>query len=396
MSRHLYIVASALVLVVITTGCGTDRSFQPPAVIQDPIPTRDVSKPPNVARSQKEDSGGIVRTGLDDPLPEGSSELTNSQSAARILATVNGAPIFYEEVQATSFQILADVERRPEPERSIRRREVLKDALDQLIERELIIQDAVSRLKKAGKNTLDRLKEGANKEFDKRWVRAIKLGNHLKSDEELQELLRKQGLSLDMIRRQWTRQFMMTEYLRSRIGPYLDKISHEEMLEYYEKHAEEFKIDDAVEWQDIFISANTPRQPQRDRAAARKLAEELVARARNGADFVALGKQYDDGDSTLRNGMGIGRKRGEIQPSQIEPFLFRMPEGEVGPVVEVTNGYHVIRLVKREYEGKRPFDEAVQKEIHNKLRGDIFGREAKKIVTELRRKAVIECARGWR
>ena len=74
---------------------------------------------------------------------------------------------------------------------------------------------------------------------------------------------------------------------------------------------------------------------------ARKLAEELVARAKSGADFVALCKENDDGDSTLRNGVGIGRKRGEIQPALIEPFLFRMPVGEVGPIVEVTNGYHV-------------------------------------------------------
>ncbi|MBI1913283.1 MAG: peptidyl-prolyl cis-trans isomerase [Planctomycetes bacterium] len=395
MSRHLHIVASTLALAV-SIGCGTDRPVQAPSQVQESTWIGDGSKPPSVARLQKEEQGGIVRTGLDDTLPEASSEVTNAQSAARILATVNAAPIFSEEVQATSFQFLAVIERLPEPERSMKRREILKEALDQLVERELIIQDAFNRLQKAGKNTLERLKEGANKEFDKRWVSAIKKGNNLKSDEELQELLRKQGLSLETIRRQWTRQFMATEYLRSRIGPYLDKISREQMLEYYEKHPEEFKIDDAVEWQDIFISANTPRQPNRDRAAAHKLAEELAARAKSGANFVALCKENDDGDSTLRNGAGIGRKRGEIQPVEIEPILFRMPEGEVGPVVAVPNGFHVIHLVKREYQGKRPFDEAVQKEIRNKLRGDIFGREAKKIVTELRRKAVIEYARGWR
>src|SRR5262249_25612983 len=281
MSRHLPIVARALALAV-SIGCATDRPVHAPAVSQDPIPTRDVSKPPSVARPQKEDSGGVVRTGLDDTLPEASSEVTNAQSAARILATVNAAPVFYEEVQALSFQFLALVDRLPEPDRSIKRREILKEALDQLVERELIIQDAFNRLQKAGKNTLDRLKDGANKEFDKRWVSTIKKGNHLKSDEELQELLRKSGLSLETIRRHWTRQAMATEYLRSRIMPYTDKISREEMLEYYEKHPEEFKIDDAVEWQDIFISANTPRQPNRDRVAAHKLAEQLAARAKTG------------------------------------------------------------------------------------------------------------------
>lgn len=395
MRRHLHFIASIGLLAVAGIGCGTDRPLRTSS--EAPAAAHDVSKPPPaVVRPQKVEPDGVIQTGLLDTLPDAANEATNAQFAARIRATVNGVPILDEEVQATSFQFLALVDRLPEPERSVKRREILKEALDQLVERELIIQDAFNRLQKAGKNTLERLKDGANKEFDKRWVRSIKEANKIKSDEDLKEMLRKQGLSLETIRRQWTRQFMATEYLRSRIMPYIDKISREQMLEYYEKHPEEFKIDDAVEWQDIFISANTPRQPNRDRAAAHKLAEQLVARAKSGADFVALCKENDDGDSTLRNGVGIGRKRGEIQPVEIEPFLFRMPEGGIGPVVEVPNGFHIIRLVKREYQGKRPFDEAVQKEIHNKLRAEIFGREAKKIVAELRRKAVIEYARGWR
>jgi len=393
MSRHLPLAASVIALAV-SIGCGTDRPVRAPSEVSST--TRDVSKTPSVARSQKEEPKGVVQTGLLDSLPDSSNEVINGQSAASIRATVNSVPIFDEEVQATSFQYLAVISRLPEPEQSVKRREVLKEALDQLVERELIIQDAVSRLQKVGKSTLERLKDGANKEFDKRWVREIKIRNGLKSDEELQDLLRKQGLSLDTIRRQWTRQFMATEYMRSRIGPFLDKISREQMLDYYEKHAEEFKIDDAVEWQDICIGTNTPRSPNRDREAARKLAEEIAGKAKSGADFVVLCKANDDGDSTLRNGAGIGRKHGEIQPAPLESYLFRMPEGEIGPVVEVGSSFHVIRLVKREYAGKQSFDEGVQKEIRNKLRGEIFSREAKKIIVELRRKAVIEYARGWR
>jgi peptidyl-prolyl cis-trans isomerase SurA len=395
MRRPLHFLVSIGLFAVAGLGCGTDRPLRKAADI--PPPAHDVSKPPPaIVRPQKAEPDGVIQTGLLDTLPDAANEATNAQFAARIRATVNGVPILDEEVQATSFQFLALVDRMAEPERSVKRREILKEALDQLVERELILQDAFNRLQKAGKNALDRLKEGSNKEFDKRWVRNIKDSNKIKSDEDLKELLRRQGLSLETIRRQWTRQFMATEYLRSRIMPYIDRIGREEMLEYYEKHAEEFKIDDAVEWQDIFISANNPRQPNRDRAAARKVAEDVAAKARKGADFVALCKEHDDGDSTLRNGSGIGHKRGEIKPAEIEPFLFRLPEGDIGPIVEVSNGFHVIRLVKREYAGKRPFDEGVQKEIRNKLRNEIFNREAKKIVTELKRKAVIEYARAWR
>src|SRR5262249_12722118 len=151
------------------------------------------------------------------------NEVTSGQVAARIRATVNGVPILDEEVQASAYQFLIYVSQLPEPEQTVKRREVLKEALDQLIERELIIQDAFARLAKAGPKTLEKIKDGANKEFDKRWVRQMKVGNHFTSDEELKESLRRAGLSLETIRRQWTRQYMATEYLRSRILPTLDK-----------------------------------------------------------------------------------------------------------------------------------------------------------------------------
>jgi len=44
----------------------------------------------------------------------------------------------------------------------------------------------------------------------------------------LKEVLRKEGLSFEMIRRQWTRQFIASEYLRQRVMAVLDKIGHEQ------------------------------------------------------------------------------------------------------------------------------------------------------------------------
>src|SRR5205823_1706925 len=108
-----------------------------------------------------------------------------------------------------------------EPERSKKLREIFKDTLDQLIERELLIQDAQARLRKGGPAIMQKLQDAAEKEFDNRWVRSMKERNaNIKSDDDLKAFLRAQGLSFDMIRRQWTRQFIATEYLRNRVMPY--------------------------------------------------------------------------------------------------------------------------------------------------------------------------------
>jgi len=143
---------------------------------------------------------------------------------------------------------------------------------------------------------------------------------------------------------------------------------------------------DSVDWQDIFIDAGRHASP----AAAREFAESLVQRVRQGEDFAKLSSEFDNGESgRFRKGAGQGHKRGEIFPPEAEPLLFDMHEGDM-KIVECPHGFHVIRLVKRQYAGPIPFDAKVQKEIHDKIRNLVFQRERDSIVKDLKRKAVID------
>lgn len=393
MRWQLLIVSTVWASLVAGGGCATDQSLLTPQVRQA-LAQHPIEPAPTVTRSQKGEPAAELRpVAYLKALPNDPNVANEGRVAASIRATVNNVPIFDEEVQATSYQFLMAIRGLPEPDFSQKKRAIEKEMLDQLIDRELILQDAAARLKKAGPKVLDKLKQGANKEFDKRWVRQMMRGNKIKSDAEFKEMLRQQGLSLDMIRRQWVRQFMATEYLRSRIQPYVDRTAtHEQMLDYYERHQTDFKIDDSVQWQDIFISASGTRYKTREEA--RKAAEEVVRRLRNGEEFTALCERYDDGLSHFKGGKGDGERRGDIRPEEVEAHLFRMRPGDVGPVIELGSGFHVIKLVKREYAGFKEFsNEDVQTMIRNKLRGEASVRETKKIITDLKPKAIIEYAR---
>lgn len=314
-----------------------------------------------------------------------------AQPAARIWATVNGEAILAEEVRAAAQQALAYAHNLPDAERRQKIEEILKATLQQIVEREIVLQDAFGKLKARGAaKVIDRLQEAAGKEFDRTWLKGMKESTGVKSDEELKRFLKENGMSLDAARRHWERQFMAMEYMRSRIMPTVERsTSYVQLLEYFEKHPEEFTVPDSVEWQDLFIAA--ARHP--DRASGRRFAESLAERIRKGEPFLKLSEQFDDGDSKLRGGDGIGRKRGEIKPPEAEELLFKMEEGEVGPVIEMANGYHVIRLVKRTRAGIVPFDLKAQKQIKDKIRNEVGGREMKRLVIELKREAVIEYAR---
>ena len=100
-------------------------------------------------------------------------------------------------------------------------------------------------------------------------------------------------------------------------------------------------------------------------------------------------KQCDQGDSRLRNGAGLGQKHGEIVPTQVESAVWALKPGEVGPLVDLGFGFHIVRAAERQYAGLKPFDVQCQAVIRKKLTAQIADREYKRMVEELKKKATV-------
>jgi peptidyl-prolyl cis-trans isomerase SurA len=328
----------------------------------------------------------------DAPPQDVGSLIINGIPAARIRASVNTEAITDEEVKAACYPMLRRLEMLPEPERSQRQLQVFKETLDQIVEREVVLQVAIARLKKnAGEAQVKKLLEIADKQFDSQWIQPLMKSNNIKSETEFQTALKEMNVSLSMMKRQWTRNWMAQEFVRQMVVTKVDKVGHLQMEDYYRRHPEDFQIADSVEWEDVFVS-ETLHPP---RAVARQRAEEVLARMRRAEPIAQLlADHLDDGDSSLRDGRGLGRKHGEIKPVEAEGPLFQLKDGEAA-LVEIGSGFHVVRVVKREYAGMRPFDDReVQKLIKDKLRNEIGQREMKQLVSELRKQAVVEYLTG--
>jgi len=360
---------------------GDDDPMLSPAL--PPEPTR-------VSRAQRPDVQEPVRqtslsTNRDkDAVPQAPA---GSKLKVSVRAWVNEKPIFDEEVRTACYPYLMEVSRLAEPQRSAKLEEIFKRELDQIIDKEVIMQDVYRKLEKNTK-VMEKLTASANKEFEKQ-LKSMKKRAEVKTDEELKDLVTRQGTSLESMRKQFTRNFISMEYMKSRIFPYTDAVGHLEAEDYYKQHLNEFQIVDNVKWQDLFIAIGPKHRTMAD---VRRFADQLVARLKQKEDFKKL-VEYDDGDSRYRNGDGYGQRRGEIKPAELEPYLFRMKDGDIGPIVELSTGVHVFRLVKREYAGQLPFDQKVQLTIVNKLKNEIANREYKRILNELRGKAIIEIVR---
>ena len=246
----------------------------------------------------------------------------------QVRAWVNGRPIFEEEVKQQEGPELSRLPPGLSTAEHVRRRNEIRDAaLEQLIDSELIYQDAIKKLEKAAPHALDKLREFVDLESDKTVQLMQKKGAPEAAIREVEPTLR----------RMMERNIVSSEYARSRIKPIVEtRIGLMEIREYYEAHLNEFQSEDKVHWQDIFIPLN---QNQRTIEELKRFAEELLNRCRTPDDFNRL-IAYD---SLGKNGEGLGHRRGEIRPVELEEILFKLPAGVPGPVVAFPTGVHLIQ-----------------------------------------------------
>jgi len=288
-----------------------------------------------------------------------------------------------QEVRESVWQRNDELSRLEGREREAKTKELYTAALRRAIERELILDEMYAKLKKANKsNVIDEIKEAAVQGTDKR-IRELKKQIGIKTDEDFATFLRIQGLTVPVLRRQYEREMMASQYVNSMLKEKGRRASLADVRDYYDKHPKEFATKDRVKWQHVFVSAN------KHGPAAAQRAEAIRQAAANGQDLGALSKQYDDGLAGAQNGLGVGERGGEIA-QDLEATVLGLKPGELSAVIQTPTGYHIVKVLEREYAGVRPFDQTVQNAIRDKLDGQFYEADRAKMVEDLWRKGVVQ------
>jgi hypothetical protein len=364
---------------------GPASSSESPTIIQ----TSAKENADSPVRGQKPDKAADRRP--TSAYAEAPLKLTGEAAQARpvavIVAAVNQVPIFDEEVKTALAGVV-------QPGGSQEQyNEAFKKALEHIIDREAVLQEAFANLEKGGKQgqlIIQKLNEEAEKSFEQNYLSPQLKRFHMHSREELAAAMETQNVSLDVIRRLQTREWLFQQYLVTRLESLLQQVGYRDIVKYYDGHPEEFQVAESVDWQDIYVESDL----HSSRAEARRWAEHLAGRIRQGEDFLTLSKEYDNGDSRHRKGEGEGHLRGKIDPPALEAPLFEMSEGDVR-VIEMGNGFHIVRLVKHQKAGPMPFDADVQKKIYIKLRNELFQGEMKRYVKKLTKSCAVWRAPPW-
>lgn len=200
------------------------------------------------------------------------------------------------------------------------------------------------------------------------------------------ELLAKQGLSEDTIRRNIERG-KRVDLLVEKITEGISDPTEEEMRAHFREHAVEYRHPDRAEAQHILV------RPDRDSEVARKTARIKIADLRKkierGADFDEVAATHSQCPSGKNSGGSVGWfSRGMMVP-EFDEVVFSMGVGELSDIIETPLGYHLIRRTGAEDGAQADYDD-VRDKIRDFLRHAKRGAAVSAHVDELRAKATIE------
>jgi peptidyl-prolyl cis-trans isomerase D len=120
----------------------------------------------------------------------------------------------------------------------------------------------------------------------------------------------------------------------------------------------------------------------KDEAAVKKQAEEILAKAKGGADFAELAKKYSQDDSNASKGGDLDYfPRGRMVP-EFDQVAFSMKPGQISDLVKTQFGYHIIKVVDTKPASQRPLNE-VRAQIEDQLKWEQAQAEAQKLADDV-------------
>lgn len=148
-------------------------------------------------------------------------------------------------------------------------------------------------------------------------------------------------------------------YVAYRPADFADKAApkDEDVAAYYERVKDDrFAQPEEVRARHILI----PIKPDADdaaKAAARTKADELLAKAKGGADFALLAKENSEDPGSKDNGGDLGFfPRGRMVP-EFDAVAFTLAPGQVSEIVESPFGLHIIKVEEKRDGGAKPLVE---------------------------------------
>lgn len=208
-----------------------------------------------------------------------------------------------------------------------------QSVLDRLIQMQLLLGKATDADKAKGK-------EDSAKRFDE-------IKTRIGSDESLVRHLKSVGLTTDQFKGKMTEEATAQAALERELKI---NVSDDDIKKFYDDNPSKFEQPEMVRASHILLStrdmATNEELAADKKAAKRKLAEDLLKRARAGEDFAKLAKENSEDPGSKDNGGEYKFPRGQMV-AEFESVAFSLKTNEISDIVTTKFGYHIIKLSEK-------------------------------------------------
>jgi hypothetical protein len=317
----------------------------------------------------------------------------SSSDGSHVLARIDGQVVLACEVL---WEVNKLIETQPQPippdQLEAARKFLLQRQLAMSLDRKLLYADFLRNSGIPPQN-LANLDESLRKPFEEQELPRLMELLGVKNEADLQRELLRLGSSLADARQTFQERAVATSWLQSKVK-IDEKISPDEMLEYYRAHLAEYEFPAQARWEELMVRRDRFGDPARAYAELANMANEVWRWAEaqpgglKGPAFAEMAKARSDGFTAQEGGLHDWTTKGALKAAAIDEALFTLQVGQMSRILDSELGFHIVRVLERKEAGRRPFTE-VQGEIQEKLKEARFDAGVAQYIERLRQNARI-------
>lgn len=272
----------------------------------------------------------------------------------KVMAIVNGDIITLTEMQEQSVPLIRKMvmessDRSAPPRVDDTEKQVLKRLIDQRLQ----LQEARSQ----GITT-------SAAEVDA-YIEDLKKNANIKSNEEFQQVLAKEGLSLPKLKKDVEDHLTILKIVGKEVRSKII-ISEQDVRKAYEDEIDKFVEPTQVRLRYILISLPKDVSPEAT-SQEKKKAEEVLIKLKKGEDFSQVAKKDSAGPMADMGG-DIGYvKKGDLHPD-VDKVAFSLREGQISDIIPLPSGFVIIKVEER----RTPIQPYV--EVADQIREKMYGK----------------------
>jgi len=308
---------------------------------------------------------------------------------ARIVAIVNGEPILAGDVLGPVNQMIEErLESLPPGQRdSVTPEEIekfkeqaLKQMLPGLIDIKVVYLDF---MRAVPADRMEEMQEMLGKNYEEYQLETDMKNAEVNTPAELDMKLREMGGSLEKKRRQFVEKLVAQQQIQRKVKKD-EEVTHQQMLDYYNEHSQDYEKLAKAKWEQMMVKFSEHPNRQAAWEAMANMGNQVL----RGAPLSAVAKRQSQGIRASSGGQYDWTRKGSLKNETIDQAIFSLPVGELSPIIESAEGFHIVRVLEREAAGMVPFTKA-QVEIKEKIKNDRRQEQMKAYIAEVKSKAQV-------